>query len=110
MPTLFTVGCEGRSLEGLIGDLLGAGVDRLVDVRELPLSRRRGFSKSALSGALHDAGIENGSRPALVALAASLDGDSACLLCVERDHTVCHRNVLVEALSELRPGLAISHL
>jgi uncharacterized protein (DUF488 family) len=32
-------------------------VERLVDVRALPLSRRPGFSKSALGGALVEAGI-----------------------------------------------------
>jgi hypothetical protein len=39
-------------------ELLSAGVERLVDVRELPLSRRRGFSKTALSDALRAAGID----------------------------------------------------
>ena len=36
----------------------GAGVKRLIDVRALPLSRRPGFSKSPLAGALEEAGIE----------------------------------------------------
>lgn len=53
-PTLFTVGYEGRSLD----ELVDAGVERLIDVRELPLSRRRGFSKTTLSEALREAGIE----------------------------------------------------
>jgi uncharacterized protein (DUF488 family) len=38
--------------------LAAAGVERLVDVRELPSSRRRGYAKTALSDALADAGIE----------------------------------------------------
>jgi hypothetical protein len=42
----------------MIGDLVDTGVERLVDVRELPLSRRRGFSKTALGDALRHAGIE----------------------------------------------------
>lgn len=35
-----------------------AGVERLVDVREMPISRRRGYAKTALSEALGRAGIE----------------------------------------------------
>lgn len=141
---LVTVGYEGRSLDELIAELVEAGVERLVDVRELPLSRRRGFSKTALGDALRDAGIEyvhvkaldnpkpnrerywagdveggaavyrkhlnNGSRAALVDLADSLGDNSACLLCFERNHAECHRNVIVEALRELQPELAVNHL
>lgn len=35
-----------------------AGVGRLIDVRQLPISRRRGFAKTALSVALAEEGIE----------------------------------------------------
>lgn len=55
---VYTIGYEGKGLEGFIGELLGAEVDVLVDVRELPVSRKRGFSKSALSARVNDAGIE----------------------------------------------------
>ena len=56
-PKLFTVGYEGRALDEMIAELVRAGVERLVDVRELPLSRRRGFSKTALGESLRGAGI-----------------------------------------------------
>jgi uncharacterized protein (DUF488 family) len=56
--TLFTIGYEGRSLEALIAELRELGVDVLVDVRELPLSRKRGFSKNRLSQGLAAAGID----------------------------------------------------
>jgi uncharacterized protein (DUF488 family) len=36
----------------------GAGIERLIDVRDLPISRRRGYAKTALSEALADAGVE----------------------------------------------------
>jgi uncharacterized protein (DUF488 family) len=59
MPTVFTIGYEQhRRPETLIAALGAAGVRRIVDVRELPLSRRRGFSKTALASALEDAKIE----------------------------------------------------
>ncbi len=38
--------------------LADAGVERLIDVRELPISRKRGFAKSAMSEALSNAGVE----------------------------------------------------
>lgn len=38
--------------------LSDAGVERLLDVRELPISRRRGYAKSALSQAMAEVGIE----------------------------------------------------
>jgi uncharacterized protein (DUF488 family) len=59
MPTLFTIGYENhRTPDSLIATLRHAGVRRLVDVRELPLSRKRGFSKTPLAAALEGADIE----------------------------------------------------
>lgn len=55
---LGTIGYEGAALEDFIATLKSAGIRRLIDVRELPLSRRKGFAKRALSGALNVAGIE----------------------------------------------------
>ena len=56
-PRIFTIGYEGASADRFIETLKSAGVTRLLDVRELPLSRRRGFSKGALSVILERAGI-----------------------------------------------------
>ena len=55
---LFTIGYEGRALDELIAILASNKVDRVIDVRDLPLSRRRGFSKTPLGTALGGAGIE----------------------------------------------------
>ena len=41
-----------------IAALQQAGVERVIDVRALPLSRRPGFSKSPLRAALAEAGID----------------------------------------------------
>jgi uncharacterized protein (DUF488 family) len=38
--------------------LADAGVERLIDVREAPISRRRGFAKTALGEAMAAVGIE----------------------------------------------------
>src|SRR3954451_21230653 len=55
---IFTIGYEGATMDEFIGALQRAGVERLIDVRALPLSRRPGFSKTALKGALEEAGID----------------------------------------------------
>lgn len=57
MTTFFTIGYEGASLRDFIDTLTEAGVEHVLDVRELPQSRRPGFSKRALSEALEEAGI-----------------------------------------------------
>ena len=49
---LTTIGYENADLSDFIASLHAASVTCLVDVRELAMSRRRGFSKSALSAAL----------------------------------------------------------
>jgi uncharacterized protein (DUF488 family) len=62
---LFTLGYEGLDADQFIGILLDAGVKTVVDVRELPLSRKKGFSKSAFSAALIEKGIAYLHAPAL---------------------------------------------
>ena len=57
MQTLFTIGYEGASLQDFVATLQVAGVERLLDVREVAQSRRKGFSKNALAGALAEVGI-----------------------------------------------------
>ena len=54
---LFTIGYEGRALEDFLDALIAQGVETLVDVRELPISRKKGFSKSALTSAVEARGI-----------------------------------------------------
>jgi uncharacterized protein (DUF488 family) len=55
---IFTIGYEGTRVPEFIAALRQAGVERVIDVRALPLSRRPGFSKTPLRGALAEAGIE----------------------------------------------------
>ena len=54
---LFTFGYEGLSIEDFVARLTLSGVREVFDVRELPLSRKRGFSKKSLAAALEAAGI-----------------------------------------------------
>jgi mevalonate kinase len=57
-PVIYTIGYEGRSISNLVDILQKHGIQLLVDVRELPLSRKNGFSKTALREHLNKAGIE----------------------------------------------------
>ncbi|HUG04378.1 MAG TPA: DUF488 domain-containing protein [Steroidobacteraceae bacterium] len=67
MPRLhiLTIGYEGTSLTDFIATLKAHRVRQVLDVRELAISRRRGFSKTALSLALAGAGISYAHGPAL---------------------------------------------
>jgi len=55
--TLMTIGYEGLDIAAFLAALKANNVTTLVDVRELPLSRKKGFSKSALAAAVEAAGI-----------------------------------------------------
>ena len=55
---LFTIGYEATTMAEFLAALTGAGVERVIDVRALPLSRRPGFSKTPLRAALAEAGID----------------------------------------------------
>lgn len=109
-------------------------MERLIDVRELPISRKRGFVKTALSEALASAGVEYLHLRALgnpkefrdlyksgrVAAGKSayerfllserseeldeldriLRKKRTALMCVEEDPSVCHRQVILDALQD----------
>lgn len=144
-PTLLTIGYEmHREPASLVAALQAAGVERLVDVRELPLSRRRGFSKTALAQTLAAGGItyeheralgnpktyrdlyktgeldagragyvahvRNGSAWAVDWLGETLVEQRTCVLCVEHDHSVCHREIITDELRRRMPELVVEHL
>ena len=58
MTPLCTAGYEGRTADDLIALLIANDIRVVVDVRERPLSRKRGLSKGALSQRLADEGLE----------------------------------------------------
>jgi uncharacterized protein (DUF488 family) len=143
--TLYTIGYEQhKTPDSLVMALKSAGIERLLDVRELPISRRRGFAKTALREALESAGItyeheralgnpkpyrdlyrsgrqregergylahiRNGSSWAVDQLAETLGDQRTCLLCFERDHRECHRNLIVRELRERGADVFVRHL
>jgi uncharacterized protein (DUF488 family) len=133
MMTVFTIGYEGTDIERFIATLKATGVTIVADVRAVALSRKKGFSKTALRARLADAGIaymhfielgdpkpgreaaraghydefrsiyarhlsENQSQIALASLEKTAEEATTCLLCFERDPSVCHRSIVAERL------------
>jgi len=144
MQTVFTIGYEGATLSDFIATLQVAGVRRVVDVRELPQSRRPGFSKNVLRAALEEHGLAyehrrplgdpkagreaaragrhdefrqifkahmetSAARDELAALRKVLETESCVLLCYERDHRHCHRQLLCDDLQRLG-SIQVQHI
>jgi uncharacterized protein (DUF488 family) len=126
---IVSLGYERRSIDEVLNILASHKVVKLLDIRELPLSRRKGFSKNALSAHLEEAGIQychiraagNPHRkekddikhclrkyarylqnnPAIIeTIAAELSKKPVAVLCYEREHRNCHRSILLEALRQ----------
>ena len=55
---IFTIGYEGATQAEFVAALTKAGVERVIDVRAVPNSRRPGFSKTPLRNALAEAAID----------------------------------------------------
>lgn len=140
---LYTLGYEGFDIDAFVRRVRAAGVKAIVDVRELPLSRKKGFSKSSFREALARAGVAYFHTPALgcpkeIRDRYKVDGDwaaytraflaymatqdaavhelvkfstatTACLVCFEADHAICHRTFVARAARKLG-GPSVLHL
>jgi len=71
---IFTIGYEGVTQAEFLTALTKAHVERVIDVRAVPNSRRPGFSKNLLKNALAEAGIDYAH---LRALGTPADGRAA---------------------------------
>lgn len=56
--TVFTIGYEGLNIDAFMLLLAEHDIETVVDIRELPLSRKPGFSKKALASVLNLSGLE----------------------------------------------------
>lgn len=135
---ILTIGYEGYSIDDFIDRLKAFDVGYLFDVREIPFSRKKGFSKTPLKEALEENDInyhnfkELGS-PKRIRDKLHVDKDYQyffeeyekyletqdesleivstaisenknihfCLLCFEKDPSICHRSILAKKLSNL---------
>lgn len=57
MTILYTIGYEGADLPSFLATLEQVGVKHVADIRDVPVSRRKGFSKNKLAEALKEVGI-----------------------------------------------------
>ena len=55
---IYTIGYEGATPGAFVTALRDAGVELVLDIRAVPISRKKGFSKNVLAALLADAGIE----------------------------------------------------
>jgi uncharacterized protein (DUF488 family) len=134
MKPIRTIGHSNHSIERFVALLKAGGVERLVDVRSMPWSRRfPQFGRERLAGSLAEAGIgyvwegealggkpkagggydELAARPefkhAIGRLIADRASTGLCLMCAEKEPLDCHRTVLVSRRLAER-GAAIEHL
>lgn len=140
---LYTIGYEGTDIDRLAATLKAVKIQVLADVRAVAVSRKKGFSKSALRERLEAEGIAYvhfvelgdpkpgrdaaragdynefrrvyskhlktaGAQVALQVLKETIQEENVCLLCYERDPTVCHRRMISDRLKAR--GLAVLDL
>jgi uncharacterized protein (DUF488 family) len=134
MKPIKTIGHSNHPIERFIDLLKAGGVERLVDVRSMPWSRRfPQFGRERLSRTLAEAGIAYawegealGGKPrmgggyddlaarhefkdAIGRLIADSAGTSLCLMCAEKEPLDCHRTVLISRRLAER-GAPVVHL
>lgn len=134
MKPVKTIGHSNHSIERFLALLKTGGVERLVDVRSTPWSRRHPqFGQKNLAKSLAEAGIayvhegaalggkpqsggsydQLAARPefkaALDRVMADANDATLCLMCAEKEPLDCHRTVLVSRRLAER-GVAIEHL
>lgn len=124
-----SIGYERRDVQEFLDIVIKYKVKKLIDIRELPLSRRKGFSKNSLASSLNTIGVEyyhvrlagNPYRkekddiqhclnmykkylrknPGVIDLVIEeLSKPTVAILCYERDHEKCHRSVLIDMISD----------
>lgn len=65
LPIIYTIGYEGTDIERFVSTIKSVGIKVIADVRAIPLSRKKGFSKLVLESRLLSAQIEYHSYVAL---------------------------------------------
>lgn len=133
---LFTTGYSGHDQASFLDHLIEQKIEVVVDVRQNPISRKRGFSRRSLQEFLEANGVEYVHAPsfgvprelrdklrdeemdlqqylrafgkhvqresdALRELYERATKQRCCLLCMEQNHTECHRSVVADAITKL---------
>lgn len=58
MRAIRTIGYEGVNIDAFLETLVNAKIDIVLDIRDVPVSRKKGFSKNILAGLLAEYGIK----------------------------------------------------
>jgi uncharacterized protein (DUF488 family) len=90
VPTIVSIGYEGRAIEELVADLAVRHVSLVADVRLNAISRKSRFSKRALG-----------------LLAELTEHNTLAVVCFESDHDTCHRALVMDAVTARQPGLTV---
>jgi uncharacterized protein (DUF488 family) len=112
MKQLFTIGYEGTTLNAFLALLDEAHIDILLDIREIPVSRRKGFSKKALRDALASADVayrherQLGS-PREIRHKLREDGDYKAFFRKFNVHLKKHADLLLSLADELSGNVAL---
>jgi uncharacterized protein (DUF488 family) len=89
-PPLFTIGYEATTVGRVISELIGAGVETLIDVRAIPQSRKPGFSRRQLEAELAERGLRytllRGLGTPATGRVAARRGDTATMRAIFADH------------------------
>ncbi|MEO6808288.1 MAG: DUF488 family protein [Isosphaeraceae bacterium] len=112
---VFTAGYEGISVDCFLNLLVQNGVERLIDVRNNPTSRRYGFHKSTLARLSNKLGIQYAHFPELGIRSEKRqlfppDGDRAALFDEYEGTTLLIEKAALEAVSKLvteRPSVLV---
>ena len=108
---VFTIGYEGREIEDFISRLKAFNITRLIDIREIPISRKRGFSKAALKKRVEAENIEyvhlrSLGSPSILRHQLKADHDYDRFFSAYRSYLSKNQNSLVEAYGYLQDGPA----
>lgn len=58
IQSLYTIGYEGLTIDTFLAILQSHKIERIIDIRRNPISRKSGFSKSAFGKALASTGVD----------------------------------------------------
>ena len=139
---MYSIGYQEKNIDYFLEYLVSQNVQQLIDIRDYPNSRKKGFSKSKLSKHLKERGIaykhipelgtekesrnnykETGDLNQLLAdfeeklnenlssldeLKELLQYHASVIMCYEKDHRECHRQILECELEN--EGFEVVHL